>query len=229
MSTPNLRVSAPPKDPAPAQPQAPPTPGGRPPSRPALKASLSLQDWLMRLLVVVVIAACAAAIFYSYQRLAKLQAQGRKLDATVSQMNNDVQILEGKYTKEDVDRLMARSREAEALLFAGQDALYNWFQDLQLRLVPLALTAKANFGAAITNKSPHHALAVVPATVSLEVGPADKVEARRSPYQRVMELMSQLAQQPKRVDVVGLDAQGGTNSIAEAKVVLELWAGEGSK
>jgi hypothetical protein len=44
-----------------------------------------------------------------------------------------------------------------------------------------------------------------------------------------MDLMHGLSQQPKRVDVVGIEADGGTNSIAEARVVLELWAGEETK
>jgi hypothetical protein len=232
MNPPPVRVSGapavagPPKLPAgaPALPATSlPAPGV---SRPVVKVALSWQDWLMRLVLALVVAASATAVYWSYQRLARLQQRSRRLEDTVSRLNTDIALLEGKYSQSDIDRLLARSKEAEALLFAGQDALLEWFTDLKLQLVPLSLNAVADFGQALTNRAGSHALAVVPATVAVEVGPAPQIESRRSPYERSLLLMQLLAQQPKRVDVVGLTAVGGSNSLQEARVVLDLWAGD---
>ncbi len=230
--TPRAAEPTPPTPPSAAAgaPAAPPTPVGALGSaarRPA-KQPLTLQAWLVRVAAGVVLVGSLAAVYWSYQRLAPLQERSRVLSERVTRLGNEIALMEGRYTPADLEKLAEDFRFAGQQLFGTEQDLASWFEILKRELVPLALEASAEFGrpapppAGETNLN----VAVVPATLTLNLKPSADAASIRSPYERVLTLLDELSRQPKRVDLVALNVSAGTNSINQVRTVLELWAGE---
>ena len=55
---------------------------------------------------------------------------------------------------------------------------------------------------------------------------ARDIEAIQSPYQRLLRLSHLLTSQERRVDLTELTVIAGSNSIQQATLVLNLWAGK---
>jgi hypothetical protein len=166
---------------------------------------------------------------WSYQRLVPVQRQAREAASLASRLSGEIAVMEGRYSAEEIAELMQSYDRAKGLLFSTPGALKEWFQQVQLQMVPLALDATADFGRAAITNSASHKLAVVPATLSLNIQPASQVEAVRSPYERVLRFLDELGRQEKRMDLVELQVTGGSNSISRAVAMLQLWAGEEAK
>ena len=73
---------------------------------------------------------------------------------------------------------------------------------------------------------PGEKLAMIPATIFLEVRTTTDQSAAQSPYQRLVQMAQQLGAGEKRTDLAELSLSGGTGSVSRAVMVLNLWAGE---
>ncbi|HOK76604.1 MAG TPA: hypothetical protein PLW35_02660, partial [Verrucomicrobiota bacterium] len=71
-------------------------------------------------------------------------------------------------------------------------------------------------------------IATIPATVTVQLKPGEPTAPPRSPYHRLMSLMSHLIQHPRRADIVGIEVNSASNSINHAVANINLWAGEAS-
>lgn len=221
-------------EPAPSETPTPPAPSDAPsgasgPRRPPpKKASLTTRDWVIRGAMVGLLLAALGVLVWSYQRLIPLQAQGRRLTERVNKLQEEVALMERGYTPADLEKLAREFQFAGAQLFGGEEALAAWFNGLRRRSVPLALEADADFGpprAPTTN----YPVAVVPATLTLNIKPSEDTTAPRSPHVRVLTLLDELVRQTNRADLLALHITAGTISIAQARAVFELWAGQEAK
>lgn len=187
---------------------------------------LTLRQWLGRILLFCLLLGSGGLLFWSHRQLIPVQRQARDTGALISRLSTEVAVMEGKYSAAEIAQLAEDYRQAQGLLFATPDALKDWFQEVRSQMVPLALDAVADFGRATTTNAADRTLAIVPATLALSIQPADKIEAVRSPYERVLRFLDQLNRQAKRVDLVEIQVTGGTNSVSRAVATLQLWAGE---
>lgn len=215
---------------APETPAAPAPPGASPgasgPRRPPpKKASLTTRDWVSRGVMVGFLLAALGVLVWSYQRLIPLQAEGRRLTKRVNTLQEEIALMEQGYTPADLEKLAREFRFAGAQLFGGEEALAAWFNSLRRRSVPLALEANADFGPPRTPAT-NYSVAVVPATLTLNLKPSEDAPSPRSPHVRVLTLLDELVRQTNRADLLALDITAGTNSIAQVKAVFELWAGQ---
>jgi len=190
---------------------------------------LSVRDWLVRGLMAAVLIASILAAYWSYRQLVPIQKESREASALVNRLSTEIGVMEGKYTPADLEVLAGEYHRAQGLLFSGEDALNQWFQNLKAGMIPLALDATADFGRAATTNAAQQALAVVPAKLTLDIKPAGEIGSVRSPYERVLGFLDQVARQEKRVDLIELQVDGGSNSVTRALLVLDLWAGDGPK
>jgi hypothetical protein len=220
--------SAAPAAPTPQGPaDAPPgAPGPRRP--PPKKASLTTRDWVIRGAMVGILLAALGVLVWSYQRLMPLQAQGRRLTERVNKLQEEVALMERGYTPADLEKLAREFQFAGAQLFGGEEALAAWFNGLRRRSVPLALEADADFGPPRTPAT-NYPVAVVPATLTLNIKPSEDATSPRSPHVRVLTLLDELVRQTNRADLLELHITAGSNSIAQVKAVFELWAGQEAK
>jgi hypothetical protein len=217
---------------APAEPAAGSAPAGAPggpatpPARRRKAPSLTLRDWMLRGAMVALLLIALGVLLWSYGRLTPLQARGRTLSEQVARLESEIAQMERGYTPADLEQLARDFQFAGATLFGGEDALVAWFNSLKRTAVPLALEANADFGQPHPPAVTNYNVAVVPADLTLNLKPTEDVTSPLSPHARVLALLDTLIRQTSRADLVALEVTAGTNSIAQVRARLELWAGK---
>jgi hypothetical protein len=215
------------ESPAPAAtPAGTPTAPASPPARPRRKPSLTTRDWILRGAMVAVLLVAVAVLVWSYTRLTPLQARGRALSEQVARLEGEIAQMERGYTPAALEQLAREFKFAGAMLFDGEEALAAWFNSLKRTAVPLALEANADFGQPHPPAVTNYNVAVVPADLTLNLKPTEDVTSPLSPHARVLALLDTLVRQTSRADLVALQVTAGTNSIAQVRARLELWAGK---
>lgn len=215
----------------------PPLPGSAPASpTPALTRRLSRQhesatrqSWLVRASMALLLAGAGCLLVWSLQRLLPLQRQTRDAAALASRLSGEIAIMEGRYTPAEIEQVLQSYTKATNRLFATPEAIKDWLQEVHLRTLPLAIEASAEFGDPVVTNTPGHELTVMPARLSLVIQPSAKVEAIQSPYLRVLRVLDELVRQEKRADIVEIQVAAGTNSIARATTLIEVWTGKETK
>jgi hypothetical protein len=209
-----------------------PIPGKRPsPGRPG---GPNRQEWFFRLAIVVLLLVPVVVATWCLQRLTPLQQKSKDLSLKVGRVSLEVESLERTWTQQRIQEITGKLHLAEGQLFRDQAALETWLSTLKEHGDALGLEVKANFGRMIAQKSPPgDDLAVVPATVSVEVRPAATTDfdhpetiGKLSPYQRLFQFSHRLTAVGKRADLAEINVDAGTNSVASATLVFHLWAGK---
>jgi hypothetical protein len=186
---------------------------------------LTRWDALFRLLTVILIAGSLAFSWWIYTRvLIPLQKQSRALSASLNQLSAEVDVLSRKWPKAERDQIRADYQEVRNQLFADEAELGRWLVRLEEESGPLALEVKVDFGKGTARTAEEEKLAIIPASITLEVRPT--VGGTQTPYQRMLRLGQMLAAEGKRADLAELDVNGGPLSITHGLLVFNLWAGE---
>jgi hypothetical protein len=181
---------------------------------------------VVRLLVLLLVAGSLGLTSWSVNRLLQIQRQAKALSATFGRLTIEIEQMQSRWTPAEAERVLSRYGQVAAQLFGGQEGLATWIKDLKRQVVPLALDAQAEFGRAALQPASDQKVALIPATVSVQVKPAEGLDAADSPYQRLIRLTQYLAAGPKRADLVELEVFGSSNSVSRAVATLNLWAGE---
>jgi hypothetical protein len=204
-----------------------PPPTRQPPQRAPLPAKrLTRWDVIFRFISVVLIAGSVGFAWWTYnQRLIPLQKQSRDLSAALNRLAAEVDTIERKWPKVERDQIRTDYAEVRNQLFADEAELGRWLVRLEEEASPLALDIKVDFGKSTARTAEQEKLAIVPASVTLEVRPA--IGGNQTPFQRMLRLGQQLAAEGKRADLAELDVNGGPLSITHGLLVFNLWAGEG--
>ena len=187
---------------------------------------LTYWEVLFRLLNVLLIVGALALAWWSYnKRLMPLQKQARAVSAALAKLAFEVDLLERRWPKADRDQIRSDYKETRNQLFADEAELGRWLVRLEEEASPLALDLNVNFGKSIARTAEQEKLAIVPASVTLEIRPV--LGGTQTPFQRMLKLGQQLAAEGKRADLSELDVNGGPLSITHGLLIFNLWAGEG--
>ena len=202
-------------------------PAIRPPPPKALPArKLTHWDLLFRFTIVILIAGSIAFAWWTYsQRLIPLQQESKELSASLNRLSAEVEVIERKWPHVDREQIRTEYKEVRNQLFADEAELGRWLVRLEEESMPLALDLKVDFGTTTTRTAEQEKLAIVPASVTLEIRPV--IGGTQTPFQRMLQLVQQLAAEGKRADLGELDVNGGPLSITHGLLVFNLWAGEG--
>lgn len=193
------------------------------------------RDIAIRISLVLLNLGAIGFFWWSLQKvLIPLQKQVRETTTTVTRLISDVDLMERATAEGDVVQVRGKFGDVRSWMFVGRPAVEAWLGGLKEKVVPLALDVDFDFSKAdatepaTTPGVTNSATAISPTRVSLKVRPAAGVEAVLTPFQRTLQMTQQLTGQEKRVDLVELTATGGSNSVDNVVVVLNLWTGEES-
>lgn len=209
-------------------PSPPPVVPSRVQAAVASNPRLNHWEWLFRGVIVLVVMASLALAWWTFTKVfMPVQRQSRELSAKFAALSSDVDRLERKWGQAEADEIRRGYREVYGQLFADQSALEAWLANLEAQAGPLGLEAKIDFGQSTPAATNEQKLAVVSASISIEVRPVPgRVE---TPYQRLLQFTRQLAAEGKRADLAEMTVVGGATSIPRATLVFSLWAGEEGK
>jgi hypothetical protein len=141
----------------------------------------------------VILASIAVAYWSFFERLLPLQKQSRAMVTRVSQMSEQIDQAERRWAPDQVKEIRARYREVYSQLFADQGALEEWLRQIHAEAAPLALAINVGFGQSAPQGAFTNSLAIVPASISLEVLPTPGEAKGKSPYERLLAFGQQLA------------------------------------
>ena len=180
---------------------------------------------VFRAVVVIIIVGSLALAWWAFAvRFVPLQKRARDLTSSVSRLSTELDGLESRWTKEESAQVRARYQELHTLLFSDTAALQAWLTRLEDMATPLALQPTVSFGDPRPQLTNDFKVGVIPANVSLEVRPIPN--GTETPYQRLLRFGQKLATEGKRSDLAEMTVTGGPNSITQAQLVFNLWAGE---
>ena len=183
---------------------------------------------LFRVVILTLILASLALAWWSFsRRLVPLQQQSRQLAVKLNRVATEADALEMKWPKAEAAQIRADYQEVRSELFADEAELGRWLMRLDEQAAPLALEIKVNFGKSTSRTAEDEKLAIIPASIVLEVHPT--IGGNQTPYQRMLRLGQQLGAEGKRADLYELSVNGGPLSITHGLLVFNLWAGEESK
>ncbi len=202
-----------------------PIPDKRTAQRTGSRKNISHWGLLFRFITVVLIAGSIAIAWWVYsQRLIPLQQQSRSLTVNLNRLSTEVDVLQSRWPQFQRDQIRSEYSEVKNQLFADEAELGRWLVRLEEGAAPLALDISVDFGKSAARTEEQEKLAIVPASVTLEVRPA--IGGTQTPYQRMLRLGQLLAAEGKRADLAELDVNGGPLSITHGLLVFNLWAGE---
>jgi hypothetical protein len=158
------------------------------------------------------------------RKLVPLQQQSQSLAATASHLSDEVEALQRKWRPDEVGKVRTQFKQLRSQLFANEDAMQEWVSRLTEASSLLTLDFRVDFGKPNVQVTNEVQVSVVPASVSVEVNPAPG--GTESPYQRLLHFLQRLGAEGKRADLAELSVVGGTNSIAHALLIFNLWLGD---
>jgi hypothetical protein len=213
------KMAAPPSDPGASRTAAPP---------PVLpKPRVSHWQALFRVAIVIIILSSIGVGYWSFfHYLAPLQKQSQNIVGRSSSILSRIDEMERRWNPELTKEVRDTYREVYAQLFANQAELEQWLIQVHEQAAPLALQINVGFGPSAPQAGFTNSLAVIPATISLEVEPEPGDVKNKSPYDRVLAFGEALAVHGKRADLAELTVTGGVGSISRALLVFNLWAGD---
>ncbi len=184
----------------------------------------AIPAWMVRLIVV---AMFAGAIALAVWRWNELQLVNRRMNSAIAQESrlvNELQQLEMRWEPAVAAEVEASFQRTLAQLFTGPEEIANWQAAAQRHARANALEHSARLGAAESRVKDDQKLSVIRAT--LDVEPLSAVTASNSTFRGLLNFTRVIRDLPKRLDLVEIAVTGGSNSIAQAQAVVQLWARE---
>lgn len=182
---------------------------------------------LSRVIVIGLLAGSVVLLWWAYYRIyAPRHRQAREVNNTLAQLSAQVDQLDGKWSREDIDHVNARFAEVPPRLFASQLDLESWLAAFERQTASLGLDLKTDFAA--TNQPAGPGIVVIPATIGISFQPLAGDAASQSPYQRLLEFVRLITSQNKTVVLTDLTVTSGTNSVDHAVLGFDFWANSGT-
>ena len=157
------------------------------PTPPAKIGGFNYPEVLFRVVIVVLLAASLWLVWWSYNRVyAPRLKECRDDNATVNRLSMEVDDLDHRWPPADVERINQRSGQVDASLFSDQSVVETWLADFREKLPAMGLELTAAFGKNTAHSAAGRRLAVIPATLQVELRPVTNSAAMPSPYQRLL-------------------------------------------
>jgi hypothetical protein len=184
--------------------------------------------------MLLIVAGSLWLVCWSLQRLPRVNRQLQSKTAEMSILANAVEQLdrEVEQMKQDWDAEEARRTEAEfndsrATLFAGREEVVAWQLEIERQARALDFEASVQLGTPVPYAEAEQKLSLHQAIV--EIQPTTASRSTNSAYQRLLAFTRSLETPKRRMDIVELSATGSSNSVRQARAVVQLWSQERSK
>jgi len=182
---------------------------------------------VLRLVILVIVLVCSVLIWWSISR--RLLPAGRQLHdkaAVMSRLENEVQQLEMNWNIAEAEQTESRFQQAKATLITGPEMLAKWQKDNERRARAQALVLLPPTEARKSRPFPGARQGLGLLLVAMDLRPLETGRATNSPYRCLLEFTRLLQDSGKRFDLTELSANGSSNSLQQARLVLHLWTAE---
>jgi hypothetical protein len=186
----------------------------------------AFRDLKVRLLLLGIFGGSVALAWWSIDRLPAWEKRLELQSTKISALEDDIQKMEQRWNAAEAEQIAGRFKQSQELLWAGHDQIAMWQTDLKKQADQFALSINA--GVTRTQDCPLPGKKFTIASTAVDLRPITPGIRTNSPYARLLTFAQYIADQKKRVDLVELTANGGSNSVSEASMGLRLWSLENS-
>jgi len=176
---------------------------------------------LERVGLALAMSASFAVIWWSVDRLGSAQRHTADLGQQAARLASEIDVMRGQWPAGSTQAVLQRYSQASEALFQTPEAIAAWHDTLREDAIPLALDPTLALAETRQTNAGSASFTVIAA--NLEVRPADGIASDRPAYRRVLQFTHALASQPRRLDLVQLSVEGGSNSVSKAQATVELW------
>lgn len=181
--------------------------------------------WLARLVMGAIFAAAIAIVYYSfYHRLLPVSRQYAQRTTELSRAAEEVEQLQLRSEPKEEAAIRDRFTKAKQMLFGKPEDLRRWEREVRRAAYSVILDPQLEMGTNQSYPGLEGLLAFVPAKLTLQ--PISILGVTNSPYKRLLDFDQALASSPKKMQLVELTVEAGSNSIKQAKAVVRLLAAE---
>ena len=184
-----------------------------------------LVELLVRLAMFLVLGGSVWLIWWSVDRLTLVNRQLNQKSSAVAAIADEVQILDRKLDPIQFARTEERFKAANQAIFAGPDECAGWSKEIPEQALNLGLEATLQPGQVQPHVRADFKLSLLSNTIDLH--PAVGSQWTNFPYQRLLDFTGVLQKPGRRIDLLELVVIGGSNSVRQAKAVVQLWSQEG--
>jgi len=195
-----------------------PTPSPPPLPRPVVRGVL------VRVVVIAALAGSMLLPVWSWKRLQPVSRQRAAAAAQQMRLNNEADGLERRWDAAEAERVEAQLKQVQERLFANPEEHMDWQTDLDRQTRQHEIDVISRLGTTETRTRHGHTLGVRPATIELQ--PAAAARSTNSSYQRLLGFTRTLTNMNRRIDLVELTVTGRSNSVEQARAIVQLWSRE---
>lgn len=199
-------------------------------SKPPLPKAAQLRSrrLLMRLGMLAVLAVSLWLLWWSvFVRLAPVNREYQSRTQQLSDLANQVDQLRLQWPASKLDQAEKEFQAARALLFTNTTEAADWGRQIQSEAAAAGLQASISWDAPQVFPPAELKLSTAQARLSLQ--PVVTPGVTNAPYLRLLNLARKLGNGDKRVDMLSLAVNGGSNAVQQADLVLQVWTQERSE
>jgi len=175
-------------------------------------------------IVLVVLAALGLQYFTWFQRYPQIARQQERVKE-IARLEEDVQILNRKWSEEEAARAQTKLDRSLAMLFTGDVNSSAWSSQIQQpeNVTSFAITVRSD--APLPCPDPPDTVTIVPTRWTIK--PANLQVAMLPELLAFLRKLS--TEQPKRMDLVDLSISGNGGALVEAQASYRLWFEKGEE
>lgn len=182
---------------------------------------LTPRDVAERGVVLGVFLASLWLLWWSGQRILPLDHQVTLINKQVIGLVGQIDRIEQRWKKEDMDSINERYQVVAQQLFTNRSDYSTWEAELRQQAMLLALEPELKLGVSEEFKVGSDSLFAIPVVLTVRPLAGANLD---TPYKRVTRWVDRVALGGKRADMVQLGVSGNSNSVAQAVLVVNLWA-----
>ena len=175
-----------------------------------------------RVVLLLIFGAALLLLVWSVNRVPPLNAELQLQSFQVSRLADEVERLQANWNTNEAAEVAQAVKTTREQMFASPEEYIKWQQEIQNQSTPLGLDASSQLLKA--KPTPDNRFSATPAVIAIEVQPSTETTVTNSPYKRLLEFGQSLARPSKRVDVTELTVIGNSNSVAQARIEVQLWS-----
>jgi len=183
-------------------------------------------ELLFRVGVILLLATSVGLLWWSYSRvLVPRLNESRDYNANVIRLSLEVENLDRRWLKADIDRIDKNFELAKPQLFADQPTLEAWLADFQEKLAPARLDIKTELGKTMSPPGADRKLFVISGVIIIDLQSLPAATGTPSRYQQLLRLAHRITNQEKHANLTELTVDSGANSIGHAVMAFNFLAG----
>ena len=183
---------------------------------------VSARGLLERFVVFGVFLLSLGLVWWCWHRIGPVDKEMTDFNRKIASLTSEIYRFDNEWSPEKLAALTNRYAAVTGKLFENREDYSSWEENVKQAAQNLGLSLDLKKGAAEDFKVGETNLYLLPITLTLQG--AHGSQGAATPYKRVLRFVEQAAVGGKRAELTELAVSGASNSVVQAKLVVNLWS-----